>query len=144
MSDLNLSSPTSSPSPAPATPAVPTGNSELSELKELCAELRGQTQSLRIALLIVAICLASFFFLESRRSGQSLELLRPQAAQVAEATKQLDPAVSRFLGQLADYAKTHPDFGAILAKYIGRPTGAPAAAPAAAAPAKPGGAAPAR
>jgi hypothetical protein len=119
----------------------------LAELKELCAELRWQTHTLRIALLVVAGCVLAFFFLESRRSGQSLALLRPQAAQVAEATKQLDPAVNRFLGQLAEYAKTHQDFAAILGKYISvnRPVGAPAGAPTPSAPnpAKPASSAPA-
>lgn len=118
MSDLNLSSTPTATAPAPS--------SSPSEL----GELRAQIQMLRIALLIVAAALASFFFLESRRSDSALKLLRPQAAQVDEANKSVEPAVNRFLGQLADFTRTNPDFGAILGKYIGRPAGAPATAPA--------------
>lgn len=119
MSDLNLSSTPTPTSPAPTT----SGSSELTEL-------RGQIQTLRIALLVVAICLAGFFYLEARRSGNALTLLRQQVAQVDEANKSVEPAVNRFIGQLAEFTKTHPDFGAVLGKYVGRPAGAPAAAPA--------------
>jgi hypothetical protein len=128
MNDLN-----STPStPAPAA----TGNSELAELKELCAELRWQVQSSRIALLVVAALLAGFFWLEVRRNNAGLTLLRPQAQQVFEASKVQDPIANKFLGQLFDYARTHQDFAAILNKYPIRPapTGA---APAAVAPAAP-------
>jgi hypothetical protein len=124
MSDLNPSStPTANP---------PSASSELSELKARCNELQSQTQTLQIALLIVAGALGSFFYLESSRNGQALAVLRPQAAQVVEASKTVDPAVNRFLGQLAEFTKTHQDFGPILAKYIGRPAGP--AAPTTAAP----------
>lgn len=131
MSETNHSSPT--PTPGPAT-------SELAELKEICAELRWQTQTLRLALVVVACAISGFFWLEIRRNGQSLVLLRPQAAQVVEASKNLDPAANRFIGQLVEFSKTHPDFLAILKKYPiqATPTGAPAAtAPAAATPAAP-------
>lgn len=123
MSEQNLS-----------TPTATSGTSELSELKELCAELQRQTHSLRVALLVVAVCLAGFLALEGRRNGQALQLLRPQAAQVAEASKNQDPIANKFLAQLMDFAKGHQDFGAVLSKYVQRQPGAPAA-PAAPAPA---------
>jgi hypothetical protein len=110
MSDLNVSS-----SPAPVASGAT--SSELAELKELCADLRWQTHTLRIALLIVASALSAFFWLEVRRNGHTLTLLRPQAAQIVEANKVQDPVANRFLGQLVEFAKTHPDFAAILKKY---------------------------
>lgn len=106
MSDTNHSS----PAPAPDT-------SDLAELKEMCADLRAQAQTLRIALVVVAVAISGFFWLEIRRNGQSLTLLRPQAAQVVEASKNMDPAANRFIGQLVEFSKTHPDFVAILKKY---------------------------
>jgi hypothetical protein len=109
MSDSNLPS-----SPSSSTPSSP---SELVELRELCAELRWQTHTLRIALLIVASALSAFFWLEVRRSNQTLTLLRPQVAQIMEANKVQDPLANRFIGQLVEFAKTHPDFAAILKKY---------------------------
>ncbi len=121
MSDSNL------PSPAPAN------SSELAELKELCADLQWQTQTLRIALLIVAGALCGYFWLEVKRNGQALAMLRPQAAQVLEASKVQDPIANRFVGQLVEFSKTHPDFAAILKKYpiqAGAPATSPATAPA--------------
>jgi len=109
MSDSNLPS-----SPSPSATSSP---SELVELRELCAELRWQTHTLRIALLIVASALSAFFWLEVRRSNQTLILLRPQVAQIMEANKVQDPVANRFIGQLVEFAKTHPDFAAILKKY---------------------------
>ena len=120
----------------PATPSTPTpsSTSELAELKELCAELRWQTQTLRIALVVVAAMVAGFFWLEVRRNNGALASLRPQAAQVMEASKVQDPIAAKFVNQLLDYSKTHADFAAVLNKYGIRP--APAGtAPAAPAPA---------
>lgn len=130
MSEQNISSPSQ-------TAAA----SELSELKQQCAELQSQTHTLRVSLLVVTCCVAGFLFLEVRRNGQALQLLRPQAAQVAEASKVQDPIANKFMAQLMDYAKGHQDFGAVLGKYIQRqpgsptPTAAPTAATAAAKPA---------
>ena len=135
MSEQNLS-----------TPSATSGTSDLSDLKEQCAELQRQTHSLRVALLVVAVCLTGFLALEGRRNGQALQLLRPQAAQVAEASKIQDPIANKFLGQLVEFAKGHQDFGAVLGKYVQRAPGAPTAtaAPATApAAAKPAAAAPA-
>jgi hypothetical protein len=117
MNDLNPSS--------PSTPA-PSGASEVAELKELCAELRWQTHTSRIALVVVAALLAGFFWLEVRRNNAALQVLRPQATQVAEASKVQDPIATKFVGQLIEYSKTHADFAAVLNKYGIRP--APGAA----------------
>lgn len=126
MSDSNL--PTSAPGSSP----------ELVQLKELCADLQWQTQTLRIALLVVAGALCAFFWLEVRRNDAALTVLRPQAAQVIEVSKVQDPAADRFVGQLVEYAKTHSDFATLLKRYPIQtgPSKAPEAAkPAAAAPA---------
>ena len=128
MSDSNLSS--------PQTPSTPSDSSELTELKDICADLRWQAHTLRIALLIVASALGAFFWLEVRRSDQSLTLLRPQVAQIMEASKAQDPIANRFVGQLVEFAKTHPDFAAILKKYPIQSSAAPTNVPAAGTPAK--------
>lgn len=109
-----------------SAPSKTADTSELSELKQQFAELERQTHSLRVALVVVAVCLAGFLALEVRRNGQALTLLRPQATQVAEASKAQDPIANKFLAQLMDYAKGHPDFGAVLGKYVQRQPGAPA------------------
>jgi hypothetical protein len=124
MSDQNFSSTTPTPSP------TPTGASELAELKELCADLRWQTHTLRLALLLVSAAVAAFFWIEVRRNSQLLTVLRPQAAQVIEANKVQDPIANRFISQLVEFGRTHPDFAAILKRYPiqGPATPAPAAA----------------
>jgi hypothetical protein len=127
MSDPNLSSSTPNPTPSPAaTPA-----SELAELKEICADLRWQAHTLRIALPLVSAAVAVFFWVEVRRNSQLLTVLRPQAAQVIEASKQQDPIANRFLGQLVEFSKAHPEFTNILRRYPIQGTPPPAAAPAA-------------
>ncbi len=110
MSDLNLPE----ASPLSAAASSPT---ELTELKEQCAQLRAQAQSLRLALLIVAVSVAGFFWVEVWRNGQALETMRPQAAQVAEVTKKQTPAINDFINRLAEYGRTHPDFVPVLTKY---------------------------
>jgi len=130
MSESDLSSPTPTPRSA----------SELDELQELCADLRWQLHTLRIALLVVACALCGFFWLEARRNSQALTLLRPQAAQVLELSKAQDPNINRFIGQIMDFGKTHADFAAILKKYpiqAGPVTNQAATAPTATVPAAP-------
>jgi hypothetical protein len=112
--------------PSPTSPTSGS-SSELAELRELCAELSWQTHTLRIALLVVATTVCAFFWLEGRRNSQALTLLRPQAAQVFEASKVQDPIANRFLGQLVEYGKAHPDFAPILKRYPIQGTPAPAA-----------------
>jgi hypothetical protein len=118
MNDLNptSSSPTAQPS------------SELTELKELCVQLRAQTHNLRLAQLIVALAVAGFFWVEVRRNGQALSTMRPQAMQVEEVSKKQTPAINDFVNRLAEFGRTHPDFVPVLTKY-GIPTATTSAAP---------------
>lgn len=129
MDDSNPASPT-------ATPGQP-GASELAQLKAQYAELSGQTHTLRIALLVVATAVCAFFWLEARRNGQALEVVRPQAAKVLEANKTQDPVANKFVGQLLEFGKAHPDFAAILNKYGIRADSAPTAVSKPPAPAAP-------
>lgn len=118
MTDLNPTSP-SSPTPAPTS-------TDLTELKEQCAQLRAQTHNLRITQLVVALTLAGFFFVEVWRNGKTLETMRPQAAQVDEVTKKQKPAVDDFVNRLAEFGRTHPDFVPVLTKHRITTTAAPA------------------
>ena len=129
MDDSNQSSPA-------ATPGQP-GASELAQLKAQYAELSWQTHMLRIALLVVATAVCAFFWLESRRNGQALEAIRPQAAKVLEANKTQDPVANKFVGQLLEFGKAHPDFAVILNKYGIRADSAPTAVSKPPAPAAP-------
>ena len=109
----------------PAGSSSTSSSAELAELKEICADLRWQAHTLRVALLIVATLLGGYFFLEGRRGSQALTSLRPQAAQVIELSRNQDPAVNQLVGQLLEFSKSHADFAAILNKYGIRGTSAP-------------------
>ena len=108
-------------------PTSPSG-AELTELKEQFAQLRAQTHNLRLALLMVALTLAGFFFVEVRRNGQALQSMRPQGFQVEEATRKQSPAISEFMNRLAEFGRSHPDFVPVLTKY-GIPITATSAVP---------------
>jgi len=110
--------------------AIPTAK-EVSDLRGECAALRAQTVNLQIALLVAVFMLAGFFWLEVRRSSQTLRFLRPQAIQVDDASKRLDVAVQNIATKLAEYGRTHSDITPILTKYGISMTSAVPAAPAA-------------
>ncbi len=121
------------------SPMTPPGNdaSELAQLKAQYAELSWQTHTLRVALLVVATAVCAFFWLEAHRNGQALEAIRPQAAKVVEANKVQDPIANKFVGQLVEFGKAHPDFAAILNKYGIRADSAPTTVSKSPAPAAP-------
>jgi len=111
---------------APASSSPGIAGSELTELKEQCAQLQAQAHNLRLAQLIVALVVAGFFWVEARRNGQTLEAMRPQAAQIAEVTKKQKPAIDDFVNRLVEFGRTHPDFVPILTKHRISTTTAPA------------------
>ena len=130
-------------SPASTTPASPTssGNSDLAELKDVCASLASQAHNLRVALLIMSLVLLGFFFRESKFNAYLAERTQGQAAQVSKFEQSLEKqgtsiekeiekqslTIQNLLTGLVDYSRTHPDFAPILARH--GITLAPGAAP---------------
>lgn len=104
-------------------------SSELADLKEQFAALERHTTWLFASLVVLSFTLTAFLGLQARRSGKELDMIKPQATQVIENSRQEGPQVQAFFGRLVEYGKTHPDFAPILTKYGLRPTNA--AAPAA-------------
>jgi hypothetical protein len=100
--------------------AIPDSSEEV-DLKQQCADLRRQTNLLRIGLVVVSVTLTAFLGLQGRRAAKDLEVLRKQANQYVEANKKEGPAVQTFAAKLLEYGKTHPDFVPILNKYGIRP-----------------------
>jgi hypothetical protein len=94
-----------------------TDSSELAELKETCAELQRQTTRLLLGLIVLSFTLAFFVGFQVRRTGKDLDVVRPQARQMAKATDQEEPTINAFIAKLADYGRTHPDFAPLMAKY---------------------------
>jgi hypothetical protein len=72
---------------------------------------------LLVALFVVSGTVTVFIGIQSRRMGNDLKAVRPQARQIMEAAAKEQPVINRFMAQLADYGRTHPDFAPIMAKY---------------------------
>jgi hypothetical protein len=90
---------------------------EVAELRERCASLTRQSNTLLLGLLVVSLTLTAYLGLQWRRSGNDLLAIRPQAAQVVEAAKKEEQGIKDFVAKLAEYGKTHPDFQPIINKY---------------------------
>lgn len=123
----------------------PSGPSEVSELKGLCAELQSQAHTLRVVLLLVVGSLCLFFWREASFHGHIAQQLEPQVMQASQIANALSKQGSSFdkqlqaiqgaVARLVDYGRTHPDYVPILSKY-GVPVANPAT-PAVAAPSAP-------
>jgi hypothetical protein len=101
--------------------------SELGQLKEQCAELRRLATFLLLGLVVLSFTFAFFVGFQVRRTGKDLDAVRPQMKQMLEFTAKEEPIIRNFMTSLSDYARKHPEFQALIAKYrIG--TNAPSAA----------------
>lgn len=111
--------------------------------------LLGQCEVLRklfiaslVGLLLLGLSFNYFILRQMVFTRKDLDVVRPQVAQMVEGyTKNEEPQIRSYVNSLITFAKTHPDFTPILAKYKIVPatgtTAPPALAPAAAVPAAP-------
>ncbi len=112
----------------------PTAPTEAEDLKQQCAALQRQMQTLLLALIIVSGTLSVFLWRQVRYARRDLEAIKPAAAQVIQEFNQSRPNLDAFVAKVAEYGRTHPNFAPIMNKYRIVP---PAAAPAPAAAPKP-------
>jgi len=134
MSDISDSSPASAASAAPTK----------ADLEQQVIELRGLTIKLQSGLIALTWLMIFFMFLQVYRGHKDVSAIRPVAAQwnkIIENGNARIPVVQKLIGQLVEYARTHPDIQPLLAKYPIQAQGVPAPTPAPAA--KPAGPAPA-
>jgi len=126
-------------SPAPASSAA-----AKTELEQQVTDLRGLTIKLQSGLIVLTWLMIFFMFLQVYRGHKDVSAIRPVAVQwnkIIENANARLPVVQKLIGQLVEYARTHPDIQPLLAKYPiqvqGPPatTLAPAAKPAAPTPA---------
>jgi hypothetical protein len=103
--------------------------SESTELKRQCNALGRQVVILLVALFVVSGTMTFYLWVQSKRVGKDLEYVRPQAQQILKASEKETPVINKFMAQLADYGRTHPDFAPIMTKFRLGGTNAPAAAP---------------
>jgi hypothetical protein len=111
------------------------------ELNSQISALQRQAFILLVALVCVSGTLTIFLYRQASLAGKDINALKPQAQQIIGAFNQNQALMTKFVEQLADYGKTHPDFQPVLKKYglVGQPAAAaPAGSTAAPAPAIPG------
>ncbi len=109
-------------------PSAPTG--ELGELRAQFEALRGLVTSILILLVVVTGTFALYLGREVKFKHDELKAFRPQASQViGDFNKNFAPGMNDFIRKLEDFARTHPDFAPILAKYGLKPSQAPVVAP---------------
>ena len=97
------------------------------DLKETCAILRHQLNSVLILLLVVSATMTIFFWRQASLTRKEKDALRSQVTHYQTNTV---PALMEFTRKLQEYARIHPDATNILTKYgVMQPLAAPAAAP---------------
>jgi len=109
----------------------PGAPAETHDLAQALETLQRQFQLLLIILAVLIFVFDCYMARQWRQFGREVAILEPQVTAFNQGTL---PVARNFVAQLTEYAKTHPDFQTILAKY---PLQAPSnAAPATAQPAK--------
>lgn len=117
--------------PAPSTTPV-----ETQDPAQAFDMLQRQFQTLLLILIVLVAVLDCYMWRQWQLLKNEATGIEPQVMQMtAEFQRVTVPLVRNFLGQLNEYAKTHPDFQPIMTKYNIQPIPSNAA-PATAQPAK--------
>jgi hypothetical protein len=104
-----MDNPSSSPASAP--------QSELKNLQEQYASLQQLVSSLMLVLIVVSGTLGIFLLRQYRFAKSELDGLAPAATQLITDYTNNYAMTQDFLKKLAEYGRTHPEFGPIMARY---------------------------
>jgi hypothetical protein len=86
--------------------------------QQQCDALQRQVTILLIGAVILSGTLSVFFWFQSRFAYADLETTKANVGPALQYFNQQEkPLYNRLEGQLADYARTHPDFAQLLATY---------------------------
>ena len=85
-----------------------------------CAALQRQITTLLVALIVLSGSFAIFVGWQVHLNRQQLEVVKQQVDQIMQQRAGLN----NFIARLSDFARTHPDFIPVLAKYGVAPTNA--------------------
>lgn len=103
---------------------------DISELQAQYQWLRKQIVTVLILMIVVSGTLSIYLLRQSTYASHDLKMISPEAAQIIpQYTKNGGPAMDQIVSKLTDYAKSHPGFAPILAKYGVNVTNAAASAP---------------
>jgi hypothetical protein len=88
------------------------------ELRERCASLQQQINSLLFALLLVSGTFSIYLYVQDRLTSRELQAIKGPATQMMQSFDQTEkPRIEAFVSKLVEYGKTHPDFAPIIEKY---------------------------
>lgn len=91
---------------------------DVQELQARYLWLRKQVVTILGLLIIISGTFNIYLLRQSRYANNDLKMIRTQAARIIpQYTKTRGPAMDNMVSKLTEYAKTHPDFAPILAKY---------------------------
>ncbi len=106
--------------------------SDKADLEQQVSDLRSLTVKLQSGLIALTWLMIFFMFLQVWRGHKDVSAARPAAVQWNEIIKAGNarvPAVQKFITQLVEYARAHPDIQPVLAKYPVQIQAPPGAAP---------------
>jgi hypothetical protein len=87
------------------------------ETEDRYADLSRQLAMLRAAVLVASLTLTAYLYVQNRRIGKDVEVLRPQVQQLLDASKKDQDSMKAFAAKLLEYGQTHPEFTPILNRY---------------------------
>ena len=106
--------------------------SDKAGLEQQVFELRALTVKLQSGLIALTWLMIFFMFLQVWRGHKDVGAVRQAASQWGEVIKAGNarvPAIQKFITQLVEYARTHPDIQPVLAKYPIQIQAAPGSTP---------------
>ncbi len=105
---------------------------QTTELTAQFEALRGLVTSMLILLVVLTGTFDIYLLREYKFKHDDLKVIRPQIGQkIANFNKNFKPGMEEFISKLQDFARTHPDFAPIIAKYGIKPAQSPVVAPSA-------------
>jgi hypothetical protein len=93
------------------------GQPELRDLQAQCDSLQQLVSSLLLVLIVISGTLSIFLLRQWRFVKAELDERAPQAAQMLMEHTNNFAVTQDFVKKVAEYGRTHPDFGQIAAKY---------------------------
>ncbi len=101
------------------------------DLGRQCARLRAAVRSLLLAMVILSGIFAVFLYQQQRYATQDRDVVKQSVSPFLDAYRQQRPTADKFIDQLREFSRNHPDFLPLLVKYQFAPTNAASPAPAA-------------
>jgi hypothetical protein len=95
----------------------PTSQTDLKNLQEQYDSLQQLVSSLMLVLIVVSGTLGIFLLRQYKFAKTELDALTPAATQLISDYTNNYAMTQDFLKKLAEYGRTHQDFGPIVAKY---------------------------